>query len=999
MKTHHRPLPAFWRRLPRALAVVTLLTASVFAQGAASTGGRITGVVNDADTRNFLQGALVEIAALHAQALTDSTGRFAFEAVPPGDYAVSISYVGLPRTTRQITVASVTTARLEVELRSDIYKMAAFTVTGEREGMAASITQQRNAPNVKAVVDMDAFGNMPNQNAGEVLIRLAGIAPILNNEGLVTGVMVRGAPSDLSTLSVDGKLQADSVGLGRGPRFANTPGSLFGEIEVTKGSTPDMPAESIGGAINLKTRTPLAMKEKRRFAYRVGAKVVPSFVDAIPMRHERPAHPITSMSYQELFDAFGGSRNFGVSLDVFYSENVSGYYQVIQEYQNTVNSPAYVYDFQSLETYNHRTQQGVSLKLDYRLTEHTRLYLNAVYNDALEPFFRSRFSRAGTAQTVAVRNADGSLGATGNILPEYTDKLTPVRGIAGTAVNSFFSTTAQLISLLARGRQIGVGAVHEFPRWQLDYNLDHNRNFGSIGTGVRHGNAGGGVVGMQLNNLGYIFDKSASTDYPRITQTSGPSLYDPASYTLPGTFTQRNNRRLSQVTQATANLKYKLPTSFAASLKTGLFFREQQVQERNRDRIWRYRNTAPLARLVDPSIFTAIEEHNGYRFPQLSAGLVATDAIHDHPEYWTEDVYTNTVTQYRNKRGVTEALSAAYVQGQAKLGRFGVLTGVRAERAVIDGVGYVLVAGAASTAAQRTADPVGAALSDWNHPQAISGDYRGTYPSVHLTYDLALGLKARASWSNTVGRPGFTNLFPSYSASDPNRSVTINNPALKPQRAATTDAVLEYYFEPVGLFSVGFFKKRIQDYIVTIEAGTVPLGASNGYDGQYEGYQIFTRGNSGFGEVQGWEISYQQQFSFLPGALKGLSGFANLTTLTTRGNYGGSTVTTKLAGFVPKTGNVGLNFRYRKFGARGLVNYTGTTLTNPSTNPAAERFQYERKVVNLSLSYDLHPRVTLFLDGANLFNEPIRYYRYLESRQQQSTITGTAFTAGVSGRF
>lgn len=982
-----------------ALAAALSLVAPLLAQSPSAAPGRIAGQINNADTRNFIQGVVLDLLELNRQTLTDTTGRFAFEGVPPGAYTVVATYVGVGEQRQRVTVEPGGTGPADFTLRADIYKLAAFTVTGEREGMAASITQQRNAPNVKSVVDMDAFGNMPNQNAGEVLIRLAGIAPILNNEGLVTGVMVRGAPGDLSTLSVDGKLQADSVGLGRGPRFANTPGSLFGEIEVTKGSTPDMPAESIGGAINLKTRTPLAMKEKRRFAYRVGAKWVPSFVDAIPMRHERPAHPITSMSYQELFDAFGGSRNLGVSLDVFYSENVSGYYQVIQEYQNTVNSPAYVYDFQSLETYNHRTQQGLSLKLDYRLTEHTRLYLSAVYNDALEPFFRSRFSRAATAQTVAVRNADGSLGATGNILPGYTDTVTQVRGIPGTAVNSFFSTTAQLISLLARGRQIGVGAVHEFPRWQLDYNLDHNRNFGSIGTGVRHGNAGGGVVGMQLNNLGYTLDRTASVDYPRITQTSGPSLYDPASYALPGTFTQRNNRRLSQVTQATANLKYKLPTSFAASLKTGLFFREQQVQERNRDRIWRYKNTAPLARLVDPTIFTAIEEHNGYRFPQLSAGLVATDAIRDHPEFWTEDVYTNTVTQYRNKRGVTEDLSAAYVQGQAKFGRLGVLTGVRAERAAIDGVGYVVVSGAASTAAQRAADPVGAALFDWNHPQAIHGDYRGTYPSAHLTYDLTRRLKARASWSNTVGRPGFANLFPSYSASDPNRTVTVNNPALKPQRAATTDAVLEYYFEPVGLFSVGFFKKKIEDYIVTIEAGTVPLGADNGYDGQYEGYQIFTRGNSGFGEVQGWEIGYQQQFSFLPGALRGLSGFGNYTTLTTKGNYGGSAVTTKLAGFVPKTGNAGLNFRYRKFGARGLVNFTGTTLTNPSTNPAAERFQYARKVVNLSLSYDLHPRATLFLDGANLFNEPIRYYRFVESRQQQSTITGTAFTLGVSGRF
>jgi len=45
-------------------------------------------------------------------------------------------------------------------------------------------------------------------------------------------------------------------------------------------------------------------------------------------------------------------------------------------------------------------------------------------------------------------------------------------------------------------------------------------------------------------------------------------------------------------------------------------------------------------------------------------------------------------------------------------------------------------------------------------------------------------------------------------------------PSLLPQTAENWDATLDYYFEPVGNFSIGWFRKQIKDYIV---------GGINGY--------------------------------------------------------------------------------------------------------------------------------------------------------------------------
>jgi hypothetical protein len=94
-----------------------------------------------------------------------------------------------------VTVAAGQRAQQNFDLTTEIYKLAEFKVTGEREGGAAAITAQRNADNVKNIVAMDSFGNLPNMSAGEVAIRLPGMAGQLDDGGNVTGFIVRGMAS------------------------------------------------------------------------------------------------------------------------------------------------------------------------------------------------------------------------------------------------------------------------------------------------------------------------------------------------------------------------------------------------------------------------------------------------------------------------------------------------------------------------------------------------------------------------------------------------------------------------------------------------------------------------------------------------------------------------------------------------------------------------------------------------------------------------------------
>jgi hypothetical protein len=127
--------------------------------------------------------------------------------------------------------------------------------------------------------------------------------------------MIRGIPSGAELRH--GRRQPHGVEqrvFSREFRTNNLSSALFGEIEVVKALTPEMGADGLGGAINLKTRSPLNLKGKRQFTYRAAARWAPEFYDHIPLRRGRkPAHPLLNVGYQEVFDAFGGRAQLWAS--------------------------------------------------------------------------------------------------------------------------------------------------------------------------------------------------------------------------------------------------------------------------------------------------------------------------------------------------------------------------------------------------------------------------------------------------------------------------------------------------------------------------------------------------------------------------------------------------------------------------------------------------------------------------------------------------------------
>ena len=760
----------------------------------------ISGNVSNLGTGNLLEGAQVSVPALGLATLTDNTGRYVLPALPAGTHEVVVTYLGLDPSRATVAVSDSAPASRNFDLTTGIYKLDAFTVAGEREGGAAAITAQRNAANVKNVVAMDSYGNLPNMSASELAILLPGVSSALNLENGIDGFTVRGMGPTLNNITLDGAMLSTQGAMARQGRINNLTGAMFEGLELIKGHTPDKGADSLGGTINLKSRSPLSMREKRRVTYNFAVRWAPPFTEQIPLRETHRSHPLLNVGYAEVFDVAGGQRNLGVVVNTFYSENVGAAHSTTRDFENTPNRSAFLWDYQTFDQYNNRKQASVNVKAEYRLSPTTKLSLNTIANDANE-MGKLRFTtRAFTNQVV----------------------FNPALPVTGT-------------------------------------------------------NATAGI--------------------------------------MPG-YTDRN----------------------------------------------------PIT-----------------------------------PSLWNEDRYFAQQSLFTGTRRVTEDVTAGYVMAQGRVANTGFLTGVRVEETATNSWGWVR-ARVLSTVAQQTADPVGSAQRDYSTTRRVlRGSYTKSFPSIHLTQDISPNWKARLSWSTSFGRPPMTSLLPNETINETAQTLTVNNPSLLPQSAKNWDASLEYYFEPVGSLSVGFFHKTINDFIVSgINTGTIGTGTDNGYAGEYGGFTRLSSANAGTAFVQGWELSYQQQFTSLPGWLKGLGLTANLTALEAHGDYGGRgrRDTRDVEGFVPRIGNVSVFWRHRGITSRVIVNYTGESITEfTDGSPARSRFLAPRTVVNLSFGYQWRPAVSFSIDANNLTNAPQSAYRGYADRMQFKLFGGTTLTAGINGRF
>lgn len=138
-----------------------------------------------------------------------------------------------------------------------------IVVVGSRASQQSANTRKKSAKTATDSIVADDIGSFPDRNVNEAISRIPGVALGRNEFGEGDSVAVRGNGPDLTRVELDGIGVQSTTGLALGPgggRSADLrelPAELVKSVDVVKGSTADMTEGSLGGTVQIKTRTGL----------------------------------------------------------------------------------------------------------------------------------------------------------------------------------------------------------------------------------------------------------------------------------------------------------------------------------------------------------------------------------------------------------------------------------------------------------------------------------------------------------------------------------------------------------------------------------------------------------------------------------------------------------------------------------------------------------------------------------------------------------------------
>ena len=111
-------------------------------------------------------------------------------------------------------------------------------------------------------------------------------------------------------------------------------------------------------------------------------------------------------------------------------------------------------------------------------------------------------------------------------------------------------------------------------------------------------------------------------------------------------------------------------------------------------------------------------------------------------------------------------------------------------------------------------------------------DYSNFLPSIDLTLDVNDEVKARASFSKTLARPAYNQLFNSTTVSAPSRPTALGgnatgnsgNAKLDPLESTNIDLSAEWYYNDSSVISVGYYRKDVKNFVGTAQSTTSLFG-------------------------------------------------------------------------------------------------------------------------------------------------------------------------------
>ena len=902
-----RSFPTRFHLFVTLLAMSAWFPPDMFAQ---SDTGTITGRVQNATNGSYLNNARVTVQGTSTLVFTDEFGDFRIGGLPAGAVTVEVSYSGLETQTAQITVdpgavvsrnfrlGAAGTSAAESE---DVIELDSFDVAAARETNASAIAvqEQRYSSSLKNVVSADAFGDVTEGNVGEFMKFIPGVSVDYVAADVRT-MSVRGFADNFTSVSVNGARMASSAS-GSGTRsfeFEQVSMNNIARIEVTKSPTPSMPADSLGGAVNLISKNAFE-RDRAEFKYRFYLSA--NSEDLNPFG--KSPGPMGKSTYKVLpgfdFDyTLPLSDTFGIVVTGLTSNQFNEQHrtQKVWNFAQAGATPTnpYLQQYVFQDGPKNTFRDSLSVKADWRLAGGQVLSASIQSN-----YYKSQFGNRNITFNVGTNNtATNVLGATPVELTYDADSVSGATGRGSVTGASSFRD---------KHGQTNAGTLnYRFNRGNLE--IEAGLNASKSRTWYR--DTGRGHYSDVRTSI-----PTASTANPDPLALSRIE-FDDINGIRPQTLRALNRfgGEIDSVNLASYNLdrvrgnpldafdkfvggdlaaKYEFELSFPFSLQGGVSMRKQTRDIRRYDESWDFvglnGTTGRNAGFALDTDYSGEDTHWGLPPQQWPDPYLLYRHFRDNPgDLIQSPNLLRDAERFRrqNSQLLEEKISAYFVQFDTRLleNKLNIVGGVRVEKTKDTGQG-LLSTGPVSTLAEVLANTVERGYS-------TSRSFDDAYPSIHFTYNLSNDLLLRLSYAKTLGRADFSEILPLSRVNDTDtefddglgtiapRTIIVNNTGLQPWTGDGYDLSLEYYFPKGGVLSGGVFRKDLTDFWGDRTGpATADEISTLGLDPAYVGFDLRTKINVGDARITGVEFNYQQPLSAFGEWGNNFNVFANGTKL------------------------------------------------------------------------------------------------------------------------
>lgn len=857
-------------------------------------------------------------------------------------------------------------------------------VVGYRVSLQRASDIKKAAGNTVESVLAEDIAKMPDLNLAESIQRIPGVS-MTREGGEGRNITLRGFAPDFTSTTLNGmEIPASSDGLDSGGFTINASrafdfhvfaSELFNRIDVQKTQKASNEEGGIAGTVDLYTAKPFDFKERT---------VVTSLQDSYN-RLTRKNDPRVTLLFS---DTYADGR-FGVLLSAAYSKRTV--------HQEGYSSVRWTSPFANGDSWDLSNPIAVTGTPDGSCGAANAL--NCLWAPRLPraDFFGNDQKRTGVTASFQFRATDKLLLGLDALHSELENDRYSYNSmewlLTHGPASGFFGQTPRSFTIGPDGKQIIAATFDNVTSW---YESRHQASKSKFDQFVLNGSyeftdslkldamAGSAKDDADRTELRfyyrsvphpYSYDYSGNRNVP-VVSFGAYDPNDPNNYLDRVIGADRNNLVTKKNATAKANLTWSADTT---SIKLGVAYNDRKVD---------YAEGTGTVQNFAPSQYTRPFPYSnfgsGLGGPGLNKFAVA-DFAAIAAAGLIDPGYTPTIGAGWK---VEEETAGGYIElnNEIALGSMRLRTNY--------GVRYVTTSVTSSAVLLGT-------------PVEVKKHYDNYLPSMNLALDITPQVTARLAAGRSMTRPGLNTLNvagPVFGYTT--RTVgNIGDPGLKPYQSNDTDLSIEWYMPSGGLVSVAAFNKDIVTslktdvvtkfvdpaYLPAIYADPQYIAVANpSLDPALVPYTFTIPVNSSDGNsVKGFELTWNQPFTFLSGWASNFGFASNYTHVSAKDSTGLS----------PKSYNFTLYYDSPKFGARVAVNKRDDYLlqANPGNGHLEER-KYGPTHVDLEAYWNWNDHLTFSFEGINVTDEEERIYNTGDGTQdltREYTHTGAQWFVGA----